>query len=223
MTKVLVVDDQRIAREYMENVVLRSEGYELAGSLTKADFAAAVCRRSAVDLILMDVCTHGRKDGIEAAELREQFPKLKIIIVTSMPEESYMKRAKEVGVDSFWHKEVSPEELITVMDATMQGRQVWPGEMPAVRLGSTTSKELTDAQLKVLRLVCEGLEYNEIAQELNITVRTVKWHVYKILEETGFSNKTQLAIAVTGKRLIIPRLLDHSDDEDVFPSCRTDA
>ena len=48
MTKVLVVDDQRIAREYMENVVRSSEGYELVGSLTKADMAATVCRRSAV-------------------------------------------------------------------------------------------------------------------------------------------------------------------------------
>ena len=72
MTKVLVVDDQRIAREYMENVVRSSEGYELVGSLTKADMAATVCRRSAVELVLMDVCTHGRMDGIEAAaELRE--------------------------------------------------------------------------------------------------------------------------------------------------------
>ena len=72
MTRVLVVDDQRIAREYMENVVRGSEGYELVGSLTKADMAATVCRRSAVELVLMDVCTHGRMDGIEAAaELRE--------------------------------------------------------------------------------------------------------------------------------------------------------
>ena len=103
------------------------------------------------------------------------------------------------------------------MDATMQGKQMWPGETPIVKLGVTTSKELTDAQLKVLRLVCEGLEYNEIAQELNITVRTVKWHISKILEETGFSNKTQLAIAVTGKRFIIPKLLDNTDDEDDLP------
>ena len=218
MTRVLVVDDQRIAREYMENVVRGSEGYELVGSLTKADMAATVCRRSAVELVLMDVCTHGRMDGIEAAaELREQFPELKIIIVTSMPEESFIKRAKEVGADSFWHKEVSPEELITVMDAAMQGKHMRPGETPIVKLGVTTSKELTDAQLKVLRLVCEGLEYSEIAQELNITARTVKWHVSKILEETGFSNKTQLAIAVTGKRLIIPKLLDNTDDEDDLP------
>ena len=216
MTRVLVIDDQRIAREYMENVVRGGAHYELVGSLSNADLSATVCRRSAVDLVLMDVCTHGSKDGIDAAaELRRLFPGLKIIVVTSMPEESFIKRAKEAGANSFWHKEVSPEELITVMDATMQGRSIWPSETPAVRLGISTSKELTDAQIKVLRLVCEGLEYHEIAQELNITVRTVKWHVSQILEKTGFSNKTQLAIAVTGKQLIIPKLLDHTEDMDL--------
>ena len=163
MTRVLVVDDQRIAREYMENVVRSSEGYELVGSLTKADMAATVCRRSAVELVLMDVCTHGRMDGIEAAaELREQFPKLKIIIVTSMPEESFIKRAKEVGADSFWHKEVSPEEL-------------------------------------------------------HYTKDNVKYHIRNILQKTGYANKTQLAIAVTGKRFIIPKLFDEQDGSEENP------
>lgn len=212
MTKVLVIDDQRIAREYMENVVRSGENYELAGSLSKADLAATVCHRSAVDLVLMDVCTHGTKDGIDAtAELRELFPKLKIIIVTSMIEESYIKRAKETGADSFWYKEVSPEDLITVMDATMQGKHMWPGETPAVKLGVTTSAELSETEIKVLRLVCEGLEYSEIAKELNYTKDNVKYHIRNILQKTGYSNKTQLAIAVTGKRFIIPKLFDEQD------------
>ena len=218
MTRVLVVDDQRIAREYMENIVRSSEGYELVGSLTKADMAATVCRRSAVELVLMDVYTHGRMDGIEAAaELREQFPKLKIIIVTSMPEESFIKRAKEVGADSFWHKEVSPEELITVMDATMQGKHMWPGETPIVKLGVTTSTDFSETEIKVLRMVCEGLEYNEIAEELHYTKDNVKYHIRNILQKTGYANKTQLAIAVTGKRFIIPKLFDEQDGSEENP------
>lgn len=218
MTKVLVIDDQRIAREYMENVVKNGEDYELVGSLSKADLAETVCRRNQVDLILMDVCTHGTKDGIDAAaELRRLFPKLKMIVVTSMVEESYIKRAREAGVDSFWHKEISPEDLITVMDATMQGRQMWPGETPAVKLGVTTSNEFTETEIKVLRLVCEGLEYSEIAERLNYTKDNVKYHIRNILQKTGYANKTQLAIAVTGKRFIIPRLFDEQDGSEENP------
>ena len=215
MTKVLVIDDQRIAREYMENVVRSGRNYELAGSLSKADLAETVCRRSKVDLVLMDVCTHGTKDGIDAAaELRIRFPDLKIIVVTSMVEESFIKRAKKAGADSFWYKEVSPEDLITVMDATMQGRQIWPGETPTVKLGITTSDDFTETEIKVLRLVCEGLEYSEIAEKLNYTKDNVKYHIRNILQKTGYANKTQLAIAVTGKRYIIPKLFDEQDGSE---------
>lgn len=218
MTKVLVIDDQRIAREYMENVVRSDGGYELVGSLSKADLAATVCRRSAVDLVLMDVCIHGTKDGIDAAaELRELFPKLKIIVVTSMVEESYIKRAKAAGADSFWHKEVSPEDLITVMDATMKGEHIWPGETPVVKLGVTTSDDFSETEIKILRLVCEGLEYSEIAKELNYSKDNVKYHIHNILQKTGYANKTQLAIAVTGKRFVIPKLFEEHDTSEENP------
>lgn len=218
MTKVLVIDDQRIAREYMENVVQNGTNYELVGSLSKADLAETVCRRSKVDLVLMDVCTHGAKDGIDAAaELRRLFPELKMIIVTSMVEESYIKRAREAGVDSFWYKEISPEDLLTVMDATMQGRQMWPGETPTVKLGITTSNDFTEIEIKVLRLVCEGLEYSEIAEKLNYTKDNVKYHIRNILQKTGYANKTQLAIAVTGKSYIIPKLFDEQDGSEENP------
>lgn len=218
MTKVLVIDDQRIAREYMENVVQNGTNYELVGSLSKADLAETVCRRRKVDLVLMDVCTHGAKDGIDAAaELRRLFPELKMIIVTSMVEESYIKRAREAGVDSFWYKEISPEDLLTVMDATMQGRQMWPDETPAVKLGITTSNDFTETEIKVLRLVCEGLEYSEIAEQLNYTKDNVKYHIRNILQKTGYANKTQLAIAVTGKRYIIPKLFDEQDGSEKNP------
>ena len=218
MTKVLVIDDQRIARGYMENVVRSGRDYELVGSLSKADLAETVCRRSAVDLVLMDVCTHGTKDGIDAAaELRIRFPDLKIIVVTSMVEESFIKRAKKAGADSFWYKEVSPGDLITVMDATMQGRKVWPDETPAVKLGVTTSDDFTETEIKILRLVCEGLEYSEIAEALHYTRDNVKYHIRNILQKTGYTNKTQLAIAVTGKRFIIPKLFDEKDDSEDNP------
>lgn len=218
MTKVLVIDDQRIAREYMENVVRGGEDYELVGSLSKADLAATVCHRSAVNLVLMDVCTHGTKDGIDAAaELRELFPELKIIIVTSMVEESFIKRAKEACVDSFWYKEVSPEDLITVMNATMRGERMWPGETPTVKLGVTTSNDFSETEIKILRLVCEGLEYSEIAKELNYTKDNVKYHIRNILQKTGYANKTQLAIAVTGKHFIIPKLFNEQDESDENP------
>lgn len=67
MKKVLIVEDQRMPRENMERILLDSGKYKLCASVNGADVALAVCRREKIDLILMDVCTAGNKDGIEAA------------------------------------------------------------------------------------------------------------------------------------------------------------
>lgn len=207
MKRVLIVEDQRMPRENMERTLHDSGKYELAASINGADVAFVICKQQHIDLILMDVCTVGNKDGIEAAaEIKSAFPNIKIIIVTSMVEVSYLDRARAAGVDSFWYKDISPESLIDVIDRTMEGEKVFPGETPKVKLGLADSTDLTAKEIEVLRLVCDGLEYSEIAQELNIAERTVKYHISNILSKTGYANRTRLAIAVTNKKFIIPSI-----------------
>lgn len=207
MKRVLIVEDQRMPRENMERTLHDSGKYELAASINGADVAFVICKQQHIDLILMDVCTVGNKDGIEAtAEIKSAFPNIKIIIVTSMVEVSYLDRARAAGVDSFWYKDISPESLIDVIDRTMEGEKVFPGETPKVKLGLADSTDLTVKEIEVLRLVCDGLEYSEIAQELNIAERTVKYHISNILSKTGYANRTRLAIAVTNKKFIIPSI-----------------
>ena len=208
MKQVLIVEDQRMPRENMERVLSDSGKYALAASVNGADIAFAICKRQPVDLILMDVCMGTGKDGIDVtASLKEQFPQIKVIVVTSMIEESFIKRARLANADSFWYKDLSPEDLLTVMDKTVAGERVWPKQQAEVKIGDTTSSNLSDTEIKILRLVCEGLEYSEIAQQLNYSKDNVKYHIRNILQKTGYANKTQLAIAVTGKKFIIPKLL----------------
>lgn len=114
MKQVLIVEDQRMPRENMERVISESDNYTLSASVNGADVALAICRRQHIDLILMDVCTSGNKDGIEAAaEIKAEFPNIKIIIVTSMVEVGYLQRAREAKVDSFWYKDISPESQLS--------------------------------------------------------------------------------------------------------------
>ena len=205
--QVLVVDDQRMPRDNMEQILAASGRYEVAASISSAELAIIKCKQQPIDLILMDVCTKGSKNGIDAAaEIKQQFPNIKIIIVTSMVEVSYLERAKDAKADSFWYKDLSREELIDVIDRTMAGEHLFPGETPRVKLGLATSAEFTSKEIEVLRLVCEGLEYGEIAEKLNVSVNTVKTHVSHILQRTGYANKTRLAIAVTNKNFIIPSI-----------------
>ena len=214
MMQVLVVDDQRMPRDNMEQILAASGRYEVAASISSAELAIIKCKQQPIDLILMDVCTKGSKNGIDAAaEIKQQFPNIKIIIVTSMVEVSYLERAKDAKADSFWYKDLSREELIDVIDRTMAGEHLFPGETPRVKLGLATSAEFTSKEIEVLRLVGEGLEYSEIAEKLNVSVNTVKTHVSHILQRTGYANKTRLAIAVTNKNFIIPSIPE--DQEEV--------
>ena len=209
MKKVLVVDDQRMSRENMERAIAEMEGYTLSKSVFSAELAYFVCVQNPIDLVLMDVCTSGSMDGIDAAEkIKQEFPNAKIVVVTSMVEESYIRRAKAAKVDSFWYQDISKEDLSEVIRRTMNGESLFPDKTPDVQIGLAKSCDLTEMEISVLRLVCEGYEYAEMAEKLHISQRTVKYHMGNLLSKTGYSNKIQLAIAATKNSYIVPRLSD---------------
>jgi len=92
--------------------------------------------------------------------------------------------------------------------SAVAGESIFPDKTPSVKLGLADSSELTAKEIEVLRFVCEGLEYSEIAERMHISQRTVKFHISNILSKTGYANKTRLAIAVTNKNFIIPSSLE---------------
>ena len=204
MINVLIVEDQRMMRETMENYIGQAEGYSLAGSLAGAGFSAKFCASHQVDLVLMDVCTENDESGFEATRaIKERFPETKVIIVTSMLDSSYLGRAREVGADSIWFKDVSRDDLMEVVEQTMRGESVYPDRTPKVILGNATSYDFTEAEVKVLRLLVEGMTYKEIAEILDVTPDCVKKHTSSMLSKTGFSSKTKMAAMVVSKRLIV--------------------
>ena len=205
MKKILIVEDQMLARKYLCSCIEKSTECEMASALTRADAALQRCGEGHIDLVVMDICTENDSDGLDAAEaIKKYYPRIKIVMVTSMLEGRFLDRARKIGADSFWYKDISPERLIDVINRTMDGESVFPDKTPSVQLGLADSSEFTNKEIEVLRFVCDGLEYSEIAERMNISVRTVKFHVSNILSKTGYANKTRLAIAVTNKNFIIP-------------------
>ena len=202
--KVLLVDDDPFARQLIEMFISKSENYEFDGSLISASFAEAYVTKRKVDLILMDVCTAMNANGIDAAEqIKKRFPEIKIIVITSQPEYSYITRAREVGVDSFWYKTVVQEEFFTLLDKTMAGEKIYPDTTPTLSIGTALSVEFTERELEVLRLVVEGDRDQEIAEKLGITLRTVKMHVQNMLDKTGLRSRTALAVRVRDAGFVI--------------------
>ena len=174
MKHVLIVEDQRMTRESMESYIRQSGQYRLVDSIANAGLAELCCARQSVDLVLMDVCTENDESGFEATrKIKSRFPGTKVIIVTSMLDCGYLTRAREVGADSIWFKDASQDELMSVVERTMKGESVYPDKTPQVRLGNTTSYEFSEAELRVLRLLGEGMTFRQLADALGVTVDTV--------------------------------------------------
>ena len=122
--RVLLVEDQDITAKLFETFLTASGRYTVTGILKNALLAPAWCAKGGggIDLILMDVYTELGASGIEAAaEIKRDHPTIKILIITSLPEVSYISRAREAGVDSFWYKEAGDAALLEICDRTMAG------------------------------------------------------------------------------------------------------
>ncbi len=202
--KVVVVDDQNVARGFFEMHIKTSLRYELVRSLPAADLAITYLEQHPVDLVIMDIVMRYGMDGLSAAEqIKKRFPQVKVILVTSMAEATWEKRAKLAGIESFWYKEYSEEPLIEIMDRTMNGESVYPSDAPVVQFGKVTTQELTERELDVLRELTSGATNEEIAQHLFISVNTVKRHIQNLMDKSGYKNRLALAINATSLGLVV--------------------
>lgn len=203
--RVLLVEDQDITAKLFETFLNASGRYTVVGTLKNADIAPAFCAKGGVDLILMDVYTELGASGLEAAAaIKKEQPQIKIIIFTALPEVSYIGRAKEAGVESFWYKEAGEEAFLEVCDRTMQGESVYPDESPALQLGLISSRELTARELDIIREIARGSTNNEIAERLYLSANTVRDYVKNLMLKTGFHTRTQLAVRARETGLVIP-------------------
>lgn len=203
--KILIVEDQALARTYLCSCVEKCTDCEVAGMLSRADAALRHCSEGHIDLILMDICTESDSDGLAAAEsIKKFYPGIKIVMVTAMLEGRFLDRAKKIGADSFWYKDSPSGDLVGVIDGTLSGKRFWPDSVPSVRLGNTLSCELSDREMETLRLLCEGKTNAEIAAKLNVAESSVRTYINRMLEKTGYTNRNRLIIAAVGKRMVVP-------------------
>ena len=206
MTRVLIVEDSKISRDALERQLSTSEEYTVIASIENAANAEIACMRGNIDLILMDICTADNESGLKAAaRIKRHYRQIKIIIMTSMPEHSFIDKAKACGCDSFWYKEYGSVELLEICSRTMNGECIWPESTPVIQIGITDSRDFTDRELQVIRELVQGRKYADIAEKLNISENTVKYHVKSIMQKTGFHTTVQLVAEVIEKRLILPK------------------
>lgn len=193
--KLMIVDDQFVSRELFRLILDKSPDYEVVYSVDTAMFADTYVLNGDLDLVIMDILMQDGSNGLDATEkIKKLRPEIKIVAVTSMPEVSWMDRAKAIGIDSFWYKEASEAGILEVIGRTLAGESIYPEQTPVIQLGLAKSTEFTPREIQVLRLLTTGAGNDEIASKLEISLNTVKTHVMHLMDKTGFTSRTQLAI-----------------------------
>ena len=187
MINVLLVEDRKMSRDSMIGYMKDSDRYELAAQTSNAGMAELLCMQNRIDLILMDVCTANNE-------------------VTGMTTIDLLERAKAAGADSFWYKEIEGDELLDVMDRTMDGEHIYPDKTPHVQIGNMSSAEISGRELEVLRLMAEGSTDGAIAEKLCVSVAAVRYHVTQLLQKTGYENRVRLIADLINKDFIVPGL-----------------
>ena len=205
MYRVLIVEDSAFVKSALSNAISQMEGYKIINTVENAETAEILCLRVPLDLIIMDICTQDGSSGLKsAASIKKNSPNIKIIISTSMPDFSFIKKAREAGCESFWYKSEKTDELLDIIQKTMDGISIYPDISPVVRIGDITSDELTQRELEVIKKLAEGKSYQEIADELFVSIDTVRQHTKSIYSKTGFHSNVQLISACIMSGLVLP-------------------
>jgi len=196
--KVLIVDDHPIVRNGLEASLLAFKGLELFGKAKSGAEALALCQESTPDVILMDLVMPDM-DGLETTRaILDRHPQVKIIVLTSFPEEDLVHRAIEAGAIGYLLKNVSISTLSNAIRSAYSGQSTLSPEATQALVQSRSKShnlgdDLSTRERQVLALVVEGLSNEEIAEQLVISPFTVKNHVSACISKLGANNRTQAA------------------------------
>ena len=206
MYNIIVIDDHKMLRE-MISETLNTRGFNVIASSGNAKDSVSLCEKFKPDLILMDICTENNSSGLAYSKIiKENFPSVKIILMTGVPDLTFIDKAKANNVDSFIYKNISSDSLISTIQNTIDGYSLYPNANNPKANIPDVLKNLTDTELNVLTEYCKTLDRDEVVKKHGISVRTLKSLVSSIYENTGYNNLAKLAIYCVGNGLIVPNL-----------------
>jgi NarL family two-component system response regulator LiaR len=204
--RVMLVDDHAVVRSGLGAFLSMFPDMELVGEAENGEDAVACCERLNPDVILMDLMMPGT-DGLTATSLiRQRYPHVRVIALTSFQENSLVERALKAGATGYLMKNVSAEELATAIRSACQGKMTLSVEATEAlihaRMQVNEADELTDREREVLRLMVEGLNNARIAERLVISLSTVKFHIGNILMKLGAENRVTAVKLAMQKKLV---------------------
>ena len=200
LVRVLVVDDHPLMRQALKRVIDREPEFAVVGEAENGEQAIARARDLQPDVIVMDLFMPVKDGLIATAELTETQPNARILAFSSSSLSSSALSAVEAGALGYLRKDAQSDELLQALRRVAQGSPYWPPGVIAnlAHVSNRRCLELTAAltprEKEVLHLVGKGVPNRMIAERLDISISTVRSHIYHILKKLGLDNRTQAAL-----------------------------
>jgi NarL family two-component system response regulator LiaR len=204
----MLVDDHLMVRRGLATFLKVYDDLELVGEASSGQEAVQLCGQQQPDVVLMDMVMP-EMDGANATRLiRQKYPSIQVLALTSFKEESLIKGALQAGAIGYLLKDVTADELAQAIRAAHAGRTTLSPEAAQALVHSASQPpppgfDLTGRELEVLALMVVGLNNTQIAGKLVVSPSTIKSHVSSILSKLGVASRTE-AVTLTLRNNILP-------------------
>lgn len=209
--RLIVVDDQRLFRESIANLLAAEPSFEVVGLAGDGLEALETCRQTRPDLVLMDVKMPHMNGIVATRQMKLEFPLIRILLLTTFTTDGYVMEGLAAGADGYILKDASVLGLVSAIRSVHAGEQVTaPGVATRMMqlierqtLAATTSNDgLTAREMETLVLVAKGMIAKEIARTLEISEKTVRNHISNIYRKLDIYDRSQVVIYAMKKGLI---------------------
>lgn len=209
MIKVIIADDQELIRQSLQIVLETKEEIEVIGTAKDGREVIGLVRKEKPDVILMDV-RMPEMDGVQCTKIiKDQYPQIKIIILTTFDDDEFVFSALKHGASGYLLKGISMDELEKAIRTVNAGGAMINPEVATkvvdffsemaqsnydVMIQPENVEELTDAEWDIIKLVGRGMSNKEIAGQLKLSEGTVRNYLSAILSKLNLRDRTRLAI-----------------------------
>jgi len=199
--KIILVDDHQMFRDGVKSVLNDEENIDIIGEVGASEDLFELLKLQKPDLIITDISLPGIS-GIEIAKyISENYPEIKILILSMHSNEEFITKALSVGANGYLPKDTSMNELLDAINTIYKGENYFNKDISNTILKSIINKSkdvkgndkcLTKREKEVIALVVEGLSNKEIAEKLFISVRTVDSHKNNIMQKLNLKSSVEL-------------------------------
>jgi DNA-binding NarL/FixJ family response regulator len=211
MIRIVIADDHTIMREGLKRILEGAEDIEVVGEAVDGFEALAHVRKGDFDLLMLDLSMPGRS-GVELIkQIKDEMPKLPILVLTMHEEEQYAVRAIRAGARGYLTKESAGTQLVSAIKKVASGRpyiSLEVAEQLAMDAMTTSEdlphKQLSDREFEVFSLLVNGKSITEIAELLHVSVKTVSTHKTRILNKMAMPSLADLVQYAVAHRLLTP-------------------